>query len=128
MGTRSNDVRTRLIESAITIFSKKWYSSASIAEICRAAGVSNGIYYHYFENKEDIFNIILELTINKLTQSLKQIKGEDVLSKIRNMVFIIYEFANQNKELVTIFREGQYRFIEYERNIVKIYITNNSLL
>jgi len=121
MGTRSNDVRTRLIESAITIFSKKWYSSASIAEICRAAGVSNGIYYHYFENKEDIFNIILELTINKLTQSLKQIKGEDVLSKIRNMVLIIYEFANQNKELVTIFREGQYRFIEYERNIVKIY-------
>ena len=67
MGTRSNDVRTRLIESAITIFSKKWYSSASIAEICRAAGVSIGIYYHYFENKEDIFKSNLSLFSLNLT-------------------------------------------------------------
>jgi AcrR family transcriptional regulator len=42
----------RILDTAIDLFSRKWYGTVSIAEICRAAGLSNGVFYRYFENKE----------------------------------------------------------------------------
>jgi Transcriptional regulator len=45
----------RLVQAAIEQFSAKWYGTVSVAEICRAAGLSNGLFYRYFQSKEEIF-------------------------------------------------------------------------
>jgi len=41
----------RLVAAAVGLFSRKWYGTVSVAEICRAAGLSNGVFYRYFDGK-----------------------------------------------------------------------------
>ncbi|HEX7579510.1 MAG TPA: helix-turn-helix domain-containing protein, partial [Thermoanaerobaculia bacterium] len=35
----------RLLAAAVGLFAKKWYGTVSVAEICLAAGLSNGVFY-----------------------------------------------------------------------------------
>ena len=41
-------------EAAIAIFDEKGYVNTTIADIAKAAGISNGLIYHYFPSKKDI--------------------------------------------------------------------------
>ena len=52
-----NDGPTRkaeLLHAAETLFSKKGFQGASIAEIAKAAGVNKALVYYYFKSKDDI--------------------------------------------------------------------------
>ena len=49
----SNPTTTReaLLTAALRLFARKWFAVVSVAEICREAGVSNGLFYRYFRSK-----------------------------------------------------------------------------
>lgn len=49
------DTRKKLLNTALILFSENWYETVSVAEICRRAELSNGIFYKYFKNKEELF-------------------------------------------------------------------------
>lgn len=53
MGTAS-DVRLRILRSAARVFRDAGFQTASMARVARAAGVSKGLPYHYFESKESL--------------------------------------------------------------------------
>ncbi len=110
-----------IIESSIKLFSKKWYSSVSIAEICRKTKISNGLFYHYFSNKDELIKTILDKTVEEINNLLSDIKGNDIGQKIYNIIDSMLNYTNKNKDLILVFREGQYRYIEYERKLVQIY-------
>ncbi len=42
------------------MFSERGYHGASVAEICRQAHLANGTFYRHFENKEEIFALLVE--------------------------------------------------------------------
>jgi len=115
------DSFNKIINSAINLFSKKWYSSVSVAEICRKAKVSNGLFYHYFKDKEVLIKYILEQTVNEIKNILLQVNGKDLDEKISKLIEYLYNYTINNKELILVFREGQYRYFEYERRLFKIY-------
>ncbi|NND45772.1 MAG: TetR/AcrR family transcriptional regulator [Xanthomonadales bacterium] len=54
--TRKNpergDARTRLLEAARDVIRAKGYSATTVDDLCRAAGVTKGAFFHHFENKE----------------------------------------------------------------------------
>ncbi len=51
----------RIREVALELFASKGYSSTSISQIAKAANVSKGLMYNYFESKEQLLHkIILE--------------------------------------------------------------------
>jgi TetR/AcrR family transcriptional regulator, transcriptional repressor for nem operon len=45
-------VKARLIEAAISIVRRKGYSATSIDDLCKAAGVTKGAFFHHFPSKE----------------------------------------------------------------------------
>lgn len=49
----------RLEEEAVRVFSSKGYSNATMEDVAEAAGVSTGTAYRYFEDKEDLFRLLL---------------------------------------------------------------------
>lgn len=53
---QSIKTKNKIIESADKLFSEKDYDTVKIRDICKAAGVSIGGFYHYFDSKEDIIN------------------------------------------------------------------------
>jgi AcrR family transcriptional regulator len=50
----SSSARARILEAALALFLKQGVEAVSVAEICRAAGVSNGSFFHHFPSKDEL--------------------------------------------------------------------------
>jgi AcrR family transcriptional regulator len=48
-------VRDRIIQAAVTVFSEKGYHRATISDVVRRSGLSVGAIYTHFKNKEQLF-------------------------------------------------------------------------
>ncbi|MBN1519519.1 MAG: TetR/AcrR family transcriptional regulator [Spirochaetales bacterium] len=121
MGTVATSARDSIEASAIRLFSERWYSSVSVAEICRDAGVSNGIFYKYYDNKENLIRTILDDVIAAIALALEGVDGPDPAARLSSMASILVGFAAEHRDLIIVFREGQYRYFEYERRLVDLY-------
>lgn len=60
MQQRSEETRTKIIESAIKLFSNRGYNKARVDDICEEAGISKGAFYHHFESKQALFLSLLD--------------------------------------------------------------------
>jgi AcrR family transcriptional regulator len=60
MQTRSEETRAHILQSALQLFSKNGYDATGVAQICHAAGVSKGAFYHHFPSKQSVFQSLLE--------------------------------------------------------------------
>ena len=57
--TEDSAKRRQIIDGARAVFLAQGFDAASMGEIARAAGVSKGTLYVYFENKEQLFEAIV---------------------------------------------------------------------
>lgn len=60
MQQRSEETRSRIMQSAIKLFSNQGYNKASVDDICTEAGISKGAFYHHFESKQALFLALLD--------------------------------------------------------------------
>ena len=59
-GRQAEMRRRQLLATALELFSKQGFERTSIKDICEAAGVAQGLVYHYFRSKEDLLFAVLE--------------------------------------------------------------------
>ncbi|MCJ7530209.1 MAG: TetR/AcrR family transcriptional regulator [Anaerolineales bacterium] len=60
MQARSEETRMNILSVAQGLFAQKGYEATGIMDICDAAGVSKGAFYHHFPSKQAIFMALLE--------------------------------------------------------------------
>jgi len=48
------DARARLLDAAVSVIRTRGYDATSVEELCAAAGVSKGAFFHHFRSKEDL--------------------------------------------------------------------------
>ena len=48
------DARSKLLDAALSVIRTKGYSAASVDELCAAAGVTKGAFFHYFKSKDEL--------------------------------------------------------------------------
>lgn len=53
-------VRERILQAAALEFGTHGYADASLNRIVEQAGISKGSMYYYFEDKEDVFSMVLQ--------------------------------------------------------------------
>ena len=51
---RSHETKRALVQAAVALWRANGYGSTTVADICRAAGVSKALFYFYFPRKEDV--------------------------------------------------------------------------
>ncbi|AGB24683.1 transcriptional regulator [Mycobacterium sp. JS623] len=51
---RSHETKRSLVQAAMALWRANGYSRTTVADICRAAGVSKALFYFYFPRKEDV--------------------------------------------------------------------------
>lgn len=49
---RARDSRTRILDCALAAFRERGYAATTVDDLCRAAGVTKGSFFHHFESKE----------------------------------------------------------------------------
>lgn len=48
------DARSKLLDAALTVIRTKGYSATTVDELCAAAGVTKGAFFHHFPSKDDL--------------------------------------------------------------------------
>ena len=103
-----------ILETTLKLMIEKQNSLVSIREISAASGIAIGGIYHYFSNKEEIYNEIIEMYyINyyKLNfDKLRQIKG-NAKEKIHNVMAEIFKQKETGINIESIDEERDYRSI-----------------
>ena len=66
-----SDKRDRIINAAINEFSLYPYDKASTNNIVKNAGISKGLLFHYFENKQELYEKLIGFVLNKITNELR---------------------------------------------------------
>jgi AcrR family transcriptional regulator len=51
---RSHQTKRDLVQAAMALWRTNGYAKTTVADICRAAGVSRALFYFYFPGKEDV--------------------------------------------------------------------------
>ncbi len=46
------DARTRLLDAARDVIRERGFAATTVDDLCRAAGVTKGAFFHHFENKQ----------------------------------------------------------------------------
>jgi TetR/AcrR family transcriptional repressor of nem operon len=51
---RKSDAHQRILDAGTALFQQRAYASIGVAEICSAAGVPKGSFYHFFPSKQSL--------------------------------------------------------------------------
>jgi len=51
---KKENARTKLLNAAMGVVREKGYTATSVDELCEAAGVTKGAFFHHFKSKEDL--------------------------------------------------------------------------
>ncbi len=70
--------RERILREAGEEFAEKGYAQASLNAIIERAGISKGSLYYYFENKEDVFDTVVDAAVEQLAGPLSGIDLEEL--------------------------------------------------
>ena len=68
---RARKSREQIIQAALDEFGNQGYENASTNRICRQAGVSKGLLFHYFPVKEDLFLAVLEQCLMDFQEDMR---------------------------------------------------------
>lgn len=72
--SKAGNAREKLIEVSYELVLTKGYSATTVDELCEAAGVSKGSFYHFFKSKEELGLALLD---DFLQQSKVRFLGGD---------------------------------------------------
>lgn len=57
---QAEERRQQLIDTALRLFAERGFDNTSIKDLAEAAGVAQGLFYHYFRSKEELLFAAIE--------------------------------------------------------------------
>jgi AcrR family transcriptional regulator len=84
---KKRQTRELIAETARRLFAERGFDAVTVAQIARAADVSEGTVFNYFPTKEDLFYGDMEAFETELVDAVRRRRaGESVLSAFRRFV------------------------------------------
>jgi AcrR family transcriptional regulator len=117
------ELRQAIIDAAAGVFARDGYASVSLRAVAEAVGLSHGAIYGYFQDKDELFEALVEQSFDQLAAALHALPGRsgDPVRFLRRAGRKYVEFGLQNPgayEFAFILRrprEGQKPHAMYER-------------
>jgi len=72
----TDERRAEIVECARRLFAERGFTATKISAIVRELGVSQGVFYYYFESKESVVEAIIENHIGTLVA-----KGREIIAR-----------------------------------------------
>jgi AcrR family transcriptional regulator len=98
--------KLRITQVATELFKLNGFDSVKIQDICQAAEISTGAFYHHFKSKAEIINTAYKqvdiLIIDRL-------EARNFCSNIDKLLFLLGEGANMMEELGWVFVSEIYK-------------------
>jgi AcrR family transcriptional regulator len=65
--------KEQILEAALKIFARRGIIGAKLSMIAAEAGISQGLLYHYFKSKDELFIILIQQAIQESIDSMKNV-------------------------------------------------------
>lgn len=97
--------RERIIDSATREFANNGFENGNMSSIAKAAEVSVGSLYKYFENKQDLFLTVIQYSIKTMEDLLNvlAVSDEDILLKVEHILREIQRSSKENPLLMRLY-------------------------
>lgn len=94
-----------IIDAALKVFSNKGYANTRMADIASEVGMSYGLVYHYFENKEKLFKTMVDEWWRNYYAEVERLKDSDlpVEKKIEGIVNYLLDICVSRSEMISLF-------------------------
>ena len=84
--------RGQIVRAAVKLFSEEGYYPTTIQKIARAAGVSTGLIYQYFRDKDDILFLTLKLVLDTYEHDIPpQLEG--VVHPVERLCMAVWTYC-----------------------------------
>jgi TetR/AcrR family transcriptional regulator len=97
--------RQRIIDLSIDEFAENNYKNASISKIVARAEIAKGSFYQYFEDKQDLYLYLIQVSGDEKAEFLRQTPPPDtknIFDHIRWLISIGLSFEFSNPKLAQI--------------------------
>ena len=78
--------REEIIKSSVRVLRRKGYYRTSMNDLAKEVGLTKGVFYHHFSNKEDVMRVSLQATTNWFEKNVFSIAFLDNLSNREKLV------------------------------------------
>lgn len=133
--------REQIVETALRLFAQHGFDGTSTKLIAQTAGITEGLIFHYFSNKEELLNVVLETHhsfIGELRNLLEDAEHKPVvdvlqalatgwlqtLRREREITLVLFSTAQTNPKvgaaLRTLITEGIARLSAYLNTRAKV--------
>lgn len=99
---QETEKHTLILNAAATLFAKYGYKKTTVDEIVAMAGISKGLFYHYYPNKKQLYLYIYDLYTNALSQSVKKeadTSSTDFFERLKQVSHLRIAFIRQYPDL-----------------------------
>ena len=86
------DTKEYILETAFLLCLQKSFKSVTLKDIVTETGLSNGAFYHYFENKEQLFRETIDHFFELAKQSYQSFSKESLFQFIQDNLAIKSDF------------------------------------
>ena len=98
MQQRSEETKACILKVAQDLFARNGYDATGVAEICSAAKVSKGAFYHHFPSKQAVFLTLLEDWLSVLDSQMSTLLNSsqsvpESLLQTAGIVSLVFESA-----------------------------------
>ena len=94
--------RALIIDKAIELFAKKGYLDTKIGDIAKAADISVGLMFHYFESKEKLFEEIVRYGTNA-TNTPREMNFENPLDYFEGFLKVLLQYVKEHPQTMYLF-------------------------
>ena len=109
-----------ILECAIEEFGENGPSRAAVSSIARRAGVSVGVIYKYYENKEALFDHCLRHSVGILTQEMEKAVSDtdDLMGACEKLIRSCISFSREHPAYIQMYhaithtQEGAERYAQ----------------
>lgn len=96
-----------ILKAAAEEFANKGYAHTSVRDIAKSAGVSVGVIYKYYKDKEDLFNSCVIKSLDALDQVFEEVqsKGRSIMDMTEELITSTQIFARTNPEYFRLYHQ-----------------------
>jgi TetR/AcrR family transcriptional regulator, repressor for uid operon len=89
------DRRSQILEAALVCFAKHGFHQASMHDISAEAGISVGLIYRYFENKEAVISAMVDHHKKEISEMLERARKAPTLLESLEILFTAHCCENE---------------------------------
>lgn len=105
----TNEKVQRIIKVSFEVFGQNDIEKASTNMIVKRAGISRGLLYHYFKDKQELFNFLLDYSVQIIIQDTNNgidWNNGDIFDRVRQLAVAKLHTASKYPYLYDFYRKN----------------------